>query len=120
MTESRPAARLSRRRLFGLAGAGAVGVAAAGAGGAAIGRATASGPAGAGASAADAVAFHGVHQAGITTPQQDRLHFVAFDVITDDRAQLAGLLRDWTAAARRLTAGRAAGPGGAVPSNAYL
>ena len=32
-----------------------------------------------------AVPFHGEHQAGIVTPAQDRLHFVAFDVITDDR-----------------------------------
>ena len=30
--------------------------------------------------------FHGVRQAGIVTPMQDRLHFAAFDVITDDRA----------------------------------
>ena len=29
--------------------------------------------------------FLGAHQAGIVTPAQDRLHFVAFDVITDDR-----------------------------------
>jgi deferrochelatase/peroxidase EfeB len=112
--------QLSRRRLFGLAGAGAAGVAAAGVAGGAIGRATAAEPDPAGSAAAGAVPFHGAHQAGITTPQQDRLHFVAFDVITHDRAALAGLLRDWTAAARRMTAGRAAGPGGAVPSDAYL
>lgn len=121
MREQARTARLSRRRLFGLAGAGAVGVAAAGVGGAAVGRATDSVPAGTGTSSAgDAVPFHGMHQAGIATPQQDRLHFVAFDVITDDREQLAGLLKDWTAAARRMTAGRAAGPGGAVPANGYL
>ncbi len=63
---------------------------------------------------ADAVEFFGAHQAGITTPAQDRLHFVAFDVITDDRARLAQLLRDWTAAAARMTAGRDAGLLGAV------
>ena len=28
------------------------------------------------------------HQAGIVTPAQDRLHFAAFDVTTDDRDQL--------------------------------
>jgi deferrochelatase/peroxidase EfeB len=118
----RPGPRLSRRRLFGLAGAGAAGVAAAGVAGGAVGRATASsspGPSAAEA-AAGAVPFTGVHQAGITTPQQDRLHFVAFDVTTSDRAALAGLLRDWTAAAQRMTAGSAAGPGGAVPDDAYL
>jgi deferrochelatase/peroxidase EfeB len=116
---SRTPAGLSRRRLFGLVGVGAVGVAAAGVGGGAIGRATASEPSPA-AQAADAVPFTGAHQAGITTPQQDRLHFVAFDVTTDDRAALVGLLRNWTDAARRMTAGQAAGAGGALPGNAYL
>jgi deferrochelatase/peroxidase EfeB len=61
-----------------------------------------------------AVEFYGPHQAGIVTPAQDRLHFVAFDVITDDRAKLIRLLRDWTAAAARMTAGRDAGELGAV------
>jgi deferrochelatase/peroxidase EfeB len=109
---------LSRRRLFGLAGAGAASVAVAGVAGGAIGRATADEPFPVSA-AADAVPFHGPHQAGITTPQQDRLHFVAFDVTTDDRAALAGLLRAWTAAARRMTAGRDAGPVGAVDGGPY-
>jgi deferrochelatase/peroxidase EfeB len=118
-TEPQPG--LSRRRLFGLAGAGAVGVAAAGVGGGAIGRATAgTTPTGTGSDAADAVAFSGAHQAGITTPQQDRLHFVAFDVITDDRAALVRMLQAWTAAARRMTAGRDAGPVGAVAGGPYV
>jgi len=52
-----------------------------------------------------AVEFYGSHQAGIVTPAQDRLHFVAFDLITDDRAKLVQLLRDWTVAAARMTAG---------------
>jgi deferrochelatase/peroxidase EfeB len=88
--------------------------------GGAVGRATAPAAGSPTASAADAVPFTGIHQAGITTPQQDRLHVVAFDVTTTDRAALARLLQDWTAAARRLTAGAAAGAGGAVPANAYL
>ncbi|MCF3964863.1 iron uptake transporter deferrochelatase/peroxidase subunit, partial [Streptomyces fuscigenes] len=70
------------------------------------------------AAAADtggAVAFHGAHQAGIATPVQDRLHFAAFDVTTHDRAQLVQLLKDWTRAAERMTAGHEIG-GGAVPS----
>jgi deferrochelatase/peroxidase EfeB len=71
------------------------------------------------ASASDAVPFTGAYQAGITTPQQDRLHFVAFDVITDDRDALIRLLKDWTAAARRMTAGRDAGPVGAVGGSQY-
>jgi deferrochelatase/peroxidase EfeB len=60
------------------------------------------------------VDFYGGHQAGIVTPAQDRLHFVAFDVITRDRAALVKLLRDWSAAAARLTSGRDAGVIGAV------
>ena len=36
----------------------------------------------------DAPSFHGAHQAGIVTPAQDRLHFVALDVTTKDRAKL--------------------------------
>ncbi|MFG2952386.1 iron uptake transporter deferrochelatase/peroxidase subunit [Streptomyces sp. NPDC048291] len=58
-----------------------------------------------------AVPFHGAQQAGIATPVQDRLHFAAFDVKTDDRAEFVQLLKDWTAAARRMTAGRAVGEG---------
>ncbi|GGN72468.1 peroxidase [Actinoplanes lobatus] len=62
----------------------------------------------------DAVAFHGPHQAGIVTPAQDRLHFVAFDVVTKDRDRLIQLLKDWTVAATRMTAGKDAGEVGAV------
>ena len=64
--------------------------------------------------AASAVDFYGDHQAGIVTPAQDRLHFVAFDVITAKRAELVDLLQEWTAAAQRLTAGLDAGVIGAV------
>ena len=49
--------------------------------------------------------FYGEHQAGILTPVQDRLHFAAFDVITNSRAELVQLLKDWTAAAARMTQG---------------
>jgi deferrochelatase/peroxidase EfeB len=103
--------RMGRRRLLGLTAAGAAGLATAGVVGAAL-RGSAA-PAAAG-SAADAVAFYGPHQAGIVTPAQDRLHFVAFDIITQDRSALRQLLQDWTAAAARMTAGRDAGPVGAV------
>jgi deferrochelatase/peroxidase EfeB len=100
--------RMSRRRLLGAAGAGAAVVAVGGA--AAFGvRELVAEPA-----AAGAVPFHGVHQAGITTPAQDRLHFATFDVTTTDRAELVRLLKDWTEAAARMTAGRDAGPVGAV------
>ncbi|WP_449064619.1 Dyp-type peroxidase domain-containing protein, partial [Planomonospora algeriensis] len=65
-------------------------------------------------SSADAVPFYGAHQAGITTPAQDRLHFVAFDVTTTERAELVDLLQEWTAAAARMTQGKDAGAFGAV------
>jgi len=56
------------------------------------------------------VAFHGRHQAGIATPAQDRLHFAAFDVEEGLRADdLRGLLREWSRAAERMTAGRPVG-----------
>src|SRR5262245_45905944 len=87
--------RIPRRRLLGLPRAGAAGLATAGAAGLAL-RGSAAPLTGA---AADAVPFNGPHQAGIVTPAQDRLHFVAFDVITADRAGLVGVLRGWTAAA---------------------
>jgi deferrochelatase/peroxidase EfeB len=65
----------------------------------------------AGADTGGAVAFHGTHQAGIATAVQDRLHFAAFDVKTEDRAAFVQLLKDWTAAARRMTAGKTVGDG---------
>jgi len=110
--------KLSRRDFFGAAGVGAAGVVALGAGGMASSRAAA--PADQGTTTADgAVEFHGAHQAGITTPAQDRLHFVAFDVITDDRAALVAMLQQWTQAARRMTRGQDAGPVGAVGGGDY-
>jgi deferrochelatase/peroxidase EfeB len=58
--------------------------------------------------------FRGEHQAGIVTPVQDRLHFAAFDVTTDDREALIALLQQWTAAAERMTRGDPAGEIGPV------
>ncbi len=59
------------------------------------------------------VAFHGAKQAGITTAAQDRLHLAAFDVLPSaTRDDLVQLLKDWTAAAARMTAGDGAGPAG--------
>ncbi len=117
--EQQPAG-VSRRRLFGWLGAGTAGVVAAGATGGLIGRSTAQEPASSGAPAADdAIPFAGEHQAGIVTPAQDRLHFVSFDVTTDDRNELVGMLKAWTDAARRMTAGRDAGPVGAVDGGRY-
>ncbi|MFF3754104.1 iron uptake transporter deferrochelatase/peroxidase subunit [Streptomyces sp. NPDC002018] len=100
--------RPSRRSLLGWGGAGlALGAAAAGGAVAAVrgGGSTAAADSGA------AVPFHGPHQAGIATAVQDRLHFAAFDVTTEDRAELVRLLKDWTRAAERMTAGHTVGEG---------
>lgn len=104
---------LSRRRLLGLAGAGA--------GGLALGVGAAVGASAAGlddvlrpdhgSGDGTAYPFHGPHQAGIVTPAQNNLHFAAFDVTTSSRDELAALLRDWSAAAARMTRGEPAGPG---------
>jgi len=111
---------LSRRRLLGLVGAGTAGVLAAGTAGGVIGHATALDTAAStGATPDDAVPFTGAHQAGIVTPAQDRLHFVAFDVTTDSRDELVRMLKTWTEAARRMTAGKDAGPVGAVDGDRY-
>jgi deferrochelatase/peroxidase EfeB len=65
----------------------------------------------------DTVPFRGPHQAGITTPAQDRLHFVALDLTTTDRARVVAMLKKWTAAAERMVAGAETTPGGAVNRN---
>ncbi|MFE5603213.1 iron uptake transporter deferrochelatase/peroxidase subunit [Streptomyces coelicoflavus] len=101
----------SRRALIGWGGAGLALGAAAAAGGAVAMDRTGDDVDPAGADAGAAVPFHGAHQAGIATPVQDRLHFAAFDVTTEDRAAFVALLKEWTAAARALTAGHAVGEG---------
>src|ERR1700759_5047897 len=51
------------------------------------------------------VAFYGTHQAGIATPAQDRLAFGTMNVVSGtSRFDLRELLKDWTTAARRITA----------------
>ncbi|MFD7919937.1 iron uptake transporter deferrochelatase/peroxidase subunit [Streptomyces sp. NPDC059740] len=102
----------SRRSLLGWGGAGlALGAVAAGGSVAAVEAGSGTGPTASSQSAA--VPFHGVHQAGIATPVQDRLHFAAFDLTSTDRAEVTALLKAWTQAARRMTAGRTVGSGAA-------
>lgn len=100
----------SRRSLIGWGGAG-LALGAAAAGGVAVATTGGDTAAPAGIDSGAPVAFHGAHQAGIATAVQDRLHFAAFDVKTDDRAEFVQMLKDWTAAARRMTAGKAVGEG---------
>jgi deferrochelatase/peroxidase EfeB len=58
--------------------------------------------------------FYGQHQSGIVTAAQDRLHFAAFDVTTSNKSELIALLKEWTAAADAMMAGRPIGVTGAV------
>ncbi|MEU9834943.1 iron uptake transporter deferrochelatase/peroxidase subunit [Streptosporangium sp. NPDC048047] len=102
---------MSRRAVLGL---GAAGVAAAGTTAVAARSLRTDPPVAHVSSASDPFPFYGEHQAGIVTPAQDRLHFVAFDVTTDKKAELVDLLQEWTAAAARLTQGKEAGAFGAV------
>jgi deferrochelatase/peroxidase EfeB len=100
--------RLTRRRLLGWAGAGA----------ALAGAATATACSVAAAPVEPGVVpFRGPRQAGIVTPAQDRLHFVALDLTTGDRERVRALLQKWTAAAERMTVGAETAPGGATGGN---
>jgi deferrochelatase/peroxidase EfeB len=108
---------VSRRRLLGLGAVGA-GAAAASIGAVAVGGLPGSRPqeaASALPAAAAPIPFHGVHQAGIATPVQDRMHTVTFDVVATERAALIQMLTEWTVAAERMTRGRTVG-GGAIPA----
>lgn len=100
---------VSRR---GLLGAGAATIGAAGVGGYALTHSSSQASAGVDQAR---YPFEGAHQAGITTPAQDRLHFAAFDVTTDSRAELVDLLKKWTDAARQMTAGHTVG--GSLPTS---
>lgn len=107
-------AGLSRRGLLGLAIGGgvaglAVGAGAGLAGGVALGRARAA------EDAHSAYEFFGAHQAGITTPVQDHLHFASFDMMPrTDRDDLISLLQDWSYAASRMVQGLEVSATGAV------
>ncbi|WP_172386018.1 iron uptake transporter deferrochelatase/peroxidase subunit [Streptomyces sp. MNP-20] len=112
MSEETSTGAPSRRSLLGWGGAGLVlGAAAAGGAVAVTREESGAGDAVPAASTGAAVDFHGPHQAGIATPVQDRLHFAAFDVKTEDREEFVALLKEWTRAAARMTAGHAVGEG---------
>ncbi|MFJ2542031.1 iron uptake transporter deferrochelatase/peroxidase subunit [Microbacterium sp. NPDC087589] len=115
-----PSAGLSRRGLLGLAIGGgvaslAVGVGGGLAGGVALGRARAD------ADSQIAYEFFGAHQAGITTPVQEHLHFASFDMMPrTDRDDLITLLQDWTYAASRMAKGLEVSATGAVGGDAEV
>ncbi len=106
--------KVSRRSILG-GGAAAAGVA----GAFVVGRAS-EGSAGEPAPRPTTYPFRGTHQAGIVTEAQDRLHFAAFDVTTDDRDELIDLLQRWTDAAERMTQGDPAGAVGPVEGASNL
>jgi deferrochelatase/peroxidase EfeB len=101
---------ITRRRLLASAGAGAAGLGLA-SGGYLAGQSSAE----AEASGDGTVPFYGEHQAGIATPTQDRLHFAAFDLETESRDELRGLMRKWSDAATAMTAGKMVGEANHAP-----
>jgi len=52
--------------------------------------------------------FHGANQAGITTPQQGHTYFLALDLLTTKRDDVAQLLHAWTDAAASMASGETA------------
>jgi deferrochelatase/peroxidase EfeB len=90
-----------------MAAAGAAGVGATLGAGTPVARATEA--AGAGRASGKAVPFHGGHQAGIATPTQEHVHFLALDVVSDSLTDLRALLAALSAAAAQLTAGNPVG-----------
>ena len=95
---------ITRRRLLASAGIGAAGIGL-GATGYLVGQDSAE----ASGDGTGNVPFYGEHQAGIATPAQDRLHFAAFDLLTEDPAELRELMQNWSKAASEMTAGELIG-----------
>jgi len=104
-----PLTKISRRRLLASAGVGAAAVGFGG-GGLLVGHRLAEADDGTGS-----VPFYGEHQAGIGTAAQDRLHFAAFDLLSEDPAELRELMRLWTVAAAEACAGEMVGSVNDVP-----
>jgi deferrochelatase/peroxidase EfeB len=92
--------KVSRRSALTLAGAFGAGMALGG-GGALSARELATGD--------QTEAFYGEHQAGISTPQQDRLHFASLDLTVSKAAEVRDLMRAWSEAAAKMCAGAPVG-----------
>ena len=95
-----PLTEITRRRLLASAGVGAAAVGLGG-GGFLAGHQLAE----ASEDGTGSVPFYGPHQAGIATAAQDRLHFAAFDLLSEDPEELRELMRAWTVAAAEATTG---------------
>jgi deferrochelatase/peroxidase EfeB len=95
----------TRRRLLASAGAGAAGLGLGGATGFLVGKDSAEASSG----ESGTVPFFAEHQAGIATPAQDRLHFAAFDLVTESPDELRELMREWSKAAAEMTVGKQIG-----------
>jgi deferrochelatase/peroxidase EfeB len=61
------------------------------------------------ADSSQTVEFYGEHQAGIATPQQDRLHFASFDLTVSNASEIRDLMRAWSEAAAKMCAGKLVG-----------
>lgn len=105
-----PTTEITRRRLLATAGVGAAAVGLGG-GGFLAGHQLAE----ASEDGTGAVPFYGERQAGIGTAAQDRLHFAAFDLLSEDPAELRELMRAWTVAAAEACAGEMVGSVNDVP-----
>ncbi len=99
-----PTTSLTRRRLLASAGVGAAAVGLGGGGFLAGHQLAEANDEGTGS-----VPFYGPHQAGIDTAAQDRLHFAAFDLLSEDPEELRELMRAWTLAAAEASAGEMVG-----------
>jgi deferrochelatase/peroxidase EfeB len=105
-----PTTNITRRRLLASAGVGAAAVGLGGGGFLAGHQAAEASGEGTGS-----VPFYGEHQAGIGTAAQDRLHFAAFDLLTEDPAELRELMQLWTVAAAEASTGEMIGDVNEVP-----
>src|ERR1044072_4961705 len=93
---------ISRRRFLAGLGAAAAGAAVGGGGGLGAQKV-------ADASGADVIPFYGRYQSGITTRQQDRLCFAAFDFVTDDKDAIVDMFKKWTVASATMVEGKPTG-----------
>jgi deferrochelatase/peroxidase EfeB len=87
---------VTRRQLVAGAGVGAVGLAAVAGYGLTTDERSRADP---------RIPFYGPHQAGISTPPQHHLHFLALDLTAERVNDLAELLRGWSDVAAKLTTG---------------